>query len=239
MATGKRNVDRRRGYEIFGPRALCYDKLFKVFQNPTMRDIDIRNKLKTTRLKKFYQDDDSRVIEELSLCAGDARVDVAVINGSLHGYEIKSESDTLIRLPNQIETYSKVFDYITVCAGPRHLETVLITIPEWCGVILASQNKKNGLTLKTMRAPKRNENIDNLSLAQLLWRSEALEGLNRFGITKGIASKPKPYLWSLLAQSVPTTQLADYVRAVLKARENWRSESQPFGSGDYLPLFAK
>ena len=43
----------------------------------------------------------SRVVDELELLRGVVRVDVAVISDTLHGYEIKSASDNLIRLPNQ------------------------------------------------------------------------------------------------------------------------------------------
>lgn len=38
---------------------------------------------------------DYRVIEELAVCDGDARVDVAVANDRLCGYEIKSDADTV------------------------------------------------------------------------------------------------------------------------------------------------
>ena len=40
---------------------------------------------------------DYRVIEELAVCDGDARVDVAVANDRLCGYEIKSDADVTIK----------------------------------------------------------------------------------------------------------------------------------------------
>jgi hypothetical protein len=48
------------------------------------------------------------MLDEFGLEHGEVRVDVAVINGELHGYEIKSERDTLERLPRQVKAYSAV-----------------------------------------------------------------------------------------------------------------------------------
>ena len=65
--------------------------------------------------------DDGRVFEEVGLLQGEARPDFLLVNGSLHGYEIKSDLDTLRRLDNQIRVYSKVLDLVTIVATPRHL----------------------------------------------------------------------------------------------------------------------
>ena len=67
-----------------------------------MRDSDIREVLLDSWQKKYFSDESTRVFEELGLCQGDARVDVAVVNGSIHGFEIKSERDSLDRLSNQL-----------------------------------------------------------------------------------------------------------------------------------------
>ena len=69
-----------------------------------LKDYDIRQAL-IKQIKKENQrhtDSSFRIIEELSVCDGDARVDIAVANGRLCGYGIKSDFDTFDRLPNQI-----------------------------------------------------------------------------------------------------------------------------------------
>ncbi|WP_052770006.1 sce7726 family protein [Paenibacillus sp. IHB B 3415] len=77
-----------------------------------LKDSDIRLLLKRkfTSFAEFTLDSTTIVVDELDVCFGSARVDVAVINGRLHGFEIKSESDNLDRLPSQIEFYSRVFE---------------------------------------------------------------------------------------------------------------------------------
>lgn len=192
-----------------------------------MRDIDIRNRLKSSHLRRFYLDDHSRVVEELSLCSGDARVDIAVINGALHGYEIKSELDTLLRLPNQIQVYSKVFDYLNICTGVRHLSEIKHMAPLWCGIILASQEKK-GLNLKIIRRASKNLGVDGFSIAQLLWKDEVINGLQLLGFSRGLSNKPKKELWQLFADVATPQFLSQYVRNTLKSRLSWRSDQQPF-----------
>ncbi len=191
---------------------------------PQMRDIDIRVKIKETHLKKYYNDSDSKVVDEFNVCLGVARMDLAVINGALHGYEIKSEADTLYRLNNQITMYSKTFDFLTIVTSQKHLDGVLNQIPDWWGIIVASQNKKTGISLKTVRKPKRNITVDKLSLAQLLWRNEIIEALNSIGIIKGLSNKPKPYLWNLMSENFSTKDLSKIVRDKLKFRANWKSD---------------
>jgi hypothetical protein len=61
------------------------------------------------------------IVEEMGI-AGEARVDIALIGDHLHRFEIKSERDSLRRLPAQVEVYSRVFDYVTLVVDTRHLD---------------------------------------------------------------------------------------------------------------------
>jgi hypothetical protein len=58
---------------------------------------------------------------------GQVFVDVAVINGEIHGYELKSERDTLERLPRQVEVYSAVLGRATLVVGASY--EVFDTLP--------------------------------------------------------------------------------------------------------------
>ena len=59
-----------------------------------LKDNDIRVTL-IDELNRINAQHDYRIIEELAVCDGEARVDVAVANGRLCGCEIKSDADTL------------------------------------------------------------------------------------------------------------------------------------------------
>jgi hypothetical protein len=65
--------------------------------------------------------DDAVVINEMVISNWSRRADIAVANGRLYGYEIKSDYDTLKRLDGQISTYTQHFDKTTVIVTQKHL----------------------------------------------------------------------------------------------------------------------
>lgn len=186
-----------------------------------MKDIDIRNRLKESLLKKYYLDNHSKVVEEMGIFEGVNRVDIAVVNGHLHGFEIKSESDNLLRLSQQINSYCKIFDYISVVASEKHVINIIDYVPSYCGIFKAI-NHKDKVKIISVRKPKINRSIESYALVQLLWKSELINILNELGIHKGLQSKPKEYLWNLLCKSLKKEEISNLVRKNLKVRQNWR-----------------
>lgn len=190
-----------------------------------MRDIDIRRILREDK-RLHCGEPDTRIVEELGLCQGIARVDIAVVNGSIHGYEIKSECDTLARLPGQVAVYSRALDFVTVVTAPAHVGRIRNIVPRWWGIWTAVGNDTNRLEIS--RASRPNPNVDQFSLAQLLWRDEALEALEGLGLATGIRSKPRRELWRRLASGLTLEELGHIVRERLKARSaDWRSDQRP------------
>lgn len=82
-------------------------------------DADVRRALRR-QLAQDHHPPATRIIEELGLDEGSVRIDVAVVNGRLLGYEIKSDRDTLDRLREQACVYCSVFDEVVLVAGKRH-----------------------------------------------------------------------------------------------------------------------
>jgi hypothetical protein len=189
-----------------------------------MRDWEIRRLLREKVFTKIQEDDPSSCfVEEMEICRGDARVDIAVINGSLSGYEIKSQLDDLRRLPNQISVYSRVLDSVSVVVAPDHLTEIEKQIPRWWGILTLSEVDES---FSASREPSQNPCVDAFSVATLLWRDEALAILSSHGLDIGIRSKPREAMWRRLL-SLPLPVLQSEVRAKLKARgEGWRSGSQ-------------
>lgn len=171
-----------------------------------------------------FSEDPSIIVTEFELCQGVVRADFAVVNGHLHGYEIKSNEDTLDRLKLQIEFYSKVFDFVTIVIGERHLKKARSMVPPWWGIWVAA-NKKKKIGIRQLRKPKQNQAIDRYSLAQLLWRDEALEILGQLGKEKGLKSKPRKILWEVVSKELDTESLGEQVRATIKLRRDWRADA--------------
>lgn len=194
-----------------------------------MRDHDVRVALWTRLLEEHAEQlDHTLLVDELGLC-GEARVDVAVINGSLTGYELKSARDKLDRLPNQVSTYGKVLDYAYLVVARAHLDKARSMLPPWWGILVA-RGGTDYITLRHCRKARKNPGVDAASLVQLLWRDEALAVLTRHGQDFGVRTKPRDVLWARLALVLELDQLRDEVRETLRARRGWRESPAQHGS---------
>jgi hypothetical protein len=198
-----------------------------------MRDADIRRVLRQQLERSFRQDDATMIIDELGLCRGTVRVDIAVVNGALTGYEIKSDRDTLTRLSAQAATYNRVFHEMTVVVAERHLRAAELLIPSWWAIQVASpRGSANGLTIECVRGESTNPCVDPGSLVQLLWRKEVIELLGQINGLTSFKSKPRRILWQALATAVPLPELQKMVCRCLRTRSRWRADEQRTQGGE-------
>lgn len=196
-------------------------------QSFNTNDRIIRTALKA-RLHELYKNDpDHKVIEELGVNHGSVRADIAVINGVIECYEIKSDRDTLLRLPGQIKGYNAVFDKVTLVVGLNHIFEAMDLIPDWWGVTVAKQNSSGSVVFSHIREAQLNEVRDSVSIARLLWREEALRILEEMNEADGYWSKPRSAIYNRLATILEVSVLADRVRETICLRGSWRSAEQP------------
>ena len=158
------------------------------------------------------------LVQELGLCKGAVRVDVLVVTNSIEGYEIKSDQDTLFRLKNQVEVYSKVLDRASIVVGPKHAAHINEHIPEWWGLLTATPGPR-AQTIERIRKARRNPNVDPRSLVQLLWRDEALAFLQERSAARGVRTKNRDAVWDRVCQSYTTPEIAARVRQCLRSRD--------------------
>ncbi|MFI5240605.1 MAG: sce7726 family protein [Candidatus Saccharimonadia bacterium] len=189
-------------------------------------DVAIRKVLKCTLEEKHREDPTVRIIDELGVNNGSARVDIAVVNGVLHGYEIKSDLDTLQRLPAQIEAYNTVFDKVTIVVGAHHIHEALGLVPDWWGVSLVRRNAKGDLYLSNIREADKNPSPDSVAIARLLWRDEALAILESINAARGVRTKTRSVIYERLATNLEQSALRKRVRETLFFRPNWRVEQK-------------
>jgi hypothetical protein len=177
-------------------------------------DPDVRALLKEY-LESIHDATGTVLLEELGLCQGDVRVDVAAVNGELSGFEIKSPSDTLVRFPRQCKVYSKVVDRAWLVAPMRALAKA--DVPEWWGQIGVFE-LDDRLALRVVRASAINPKIHPLSLARLLWRDEALEILRNAGCARGVMTKSRALIWKRVIECIELDDLRAAVRSALRRR---------------------
>jgi hypothetical protein len=191
-----------------------------------MNDPQIRKAFHETILLKHHQQPTTLVIDELGLEHGRCRADIAVVNGHLIGYEIKSDVDSLKRLSSQINVYNAIFDNSSVILTERHLEEALRIVPDWWGIILVKGVAESSLKFRHLRYPHQNININNYSVAQLLWREEAQEILMSLGIRGARLKERRANLYRYIVEMLEAEELRFIVRERLKLRQAWRHPSQ-------------
>ena len=191
-----------------------------------LNDVEIRKSFHEKKLRRYHEAPDTLVVDELGLRHGACRADIAVINGRLLGYEIKSDSDRLTRLPAQIPVYNAVFDRIAIIAGARHISEVRRVVPGWWGIILSQRSVRGGVRFITERRSSTNPEIDLLSVAKLLWRSEAIQILREKGEEGKTLAAPRRVLYARLVKALPGDELRSKVRLFLRGRTNWRCRPQ-------------
>jgi hypothetical protein len=185
-----------------------------------MRDPEIRTELHRRLQLRHDSDPNVRIVDEMSVLTGECRIDVALINGRLEGFEIKSAGDSLARLPRQAMAYGRVFDRLTMVCAERHLEAALALLPEWWGIELAEQRGTRTRIVRK-RAARANPAVEPRAVAQLLWRSEVLAALEGMDAARGLRSKPRRTLWSALVEATPSRELRALVREALRSRRGW------------------
>ena len=184
--------------------------------DPRSRDRDLRLLLHARLSADHGADDHAVITDEFSICRAQARVDVALVNGCLAGFEIKSDVDRLDRLASQVPQYARVFDEMTLVCAPRHAEQALLRLPAWWAVWNADPRACDPLV--EVRPGSRNSDVCSRSTAGLLWREEMLDLLASYGFEKGTLSKPRRALLDRLVESFDARVLAGHVRSQLRTR---------------------
>ena len=172
-----------------------------------MNDPDIRKLLIPHLVKQFPE---GRIIQEA--CTGRCIIDLLLVDSCLHGYEIKSDVDNLLRLPAQSKEYSETCRYLTLVAGEKHISEAMKIVPEWWGITLV----KNGLV--TVREPRENPQADPLALGFLMWRINLFQALEKRGLEKGLRYATKPKLLQKLIDNFTVAEIESEVCRVLKRR---------------------
>lgn len=184
-----------------------------------LNDKKIRMLLVKELNKEYANRNDTRIINELGLDSGSSRVDIAVVNGIMHGYEIKSDLDNLDRLPRQMEYYNKAFERMTIVVSRKYLLEVKEMVPLWWGIKTVSIDQTRLINIRKGR--KVSYQDPNL-LIKLLWKKELGGLIDHLGLPKSLKQMRKNQLLKLLIKEAEYDTLKEYVYKILKTRENWR-----------------
>jgi hypothetical protein len=110
------------------------------------------------------------------LQAQGAKADLVLFNGTSNAYEIKTELDSLDRLPTQLPAYQSAFEKVWVVTHPSLATKVLSYLPAGVGLIAFTDNR----TLSTLvEADIDHERLSHLSMFNILRRAEYLSIISK------------------------------------------------------------
>ena len=185
-------------------------------------DSEIRAALHRKKLRAAHCRADTLIVDELGLAHAKARIDIAVIDGCVHGFEIKSAADTLVRLPQQLILYEQCLEKLTIVCAEKHVSAVRKMAPSWCGMLKVTKGPRGGIDFITLRAPKRNPNVQAHRLAHLLWRPEAVALLARLNAPPRLLRRPRKQLYKSLAGLLTLGEITACIKESMEARQAWR-----------------
>jgi hypothetical protein len=163
---------------------------------------------------------DARLVQEWSV--GQSRVDVAlIVNGELHGYEIKSARDSLARLKQQVNDYSRVFNRCTLVCDWKHAHKARTIVPAWWGVWQMGDIFDDGRMCLDRFDGFRNHCFDATALCWLLWHREMRALLQRRCLDWR-TYRGKRQMVECIAERVPASELQRAVVDCLLARDTWK-----------------
>jgi len=83
---------------------------------------------------------------------------LAIIDNKTVAIEIKSDSDNLNRLPEQIIEYNKIFDKVIIISAPSHLNNITQLISKGIGLFVIDKS------IKKIQTSLINHNLDKLEM---------------------------------------------------------------------------
>ncbi len=162
-----------------------------------------------------HVNEDAVLISEMTVANWSRRADVVLANGKLWAFEIKSEADSLSRLPGQIETFRNYFEKFTVVAAERFESAILAMVPDGVGVWIV-----DGEGNLKQKVAARQVTLSKEAYTSLMTGSELRRLLSANGL-RPAKDAPRAAL-DLLARQLPASDLASAARDAVKRRHRVR-----------------
>lgn len=144
-----------------------------------MGETEIKSVILNKLIKSGKINLDSLVFSEMNLAGKARRLDLGYVkNNEIIAIEIKSEKDTLFRLPGQIEEYKKYFDRVIIAVAEKHVEGALALADDSIAIWQVSPSN----SLKTIRRGRLIKNIPKQNYLALMTKREISLVARKLGI---------------------------------------------------------
>lgn len=197
----------------------AFDIAFKMMSSPGNRDeyvykSAIANKVLLGRhsLRTAAMLTEVRVAEN--------KADVVILNGTSTVYEIKSERDSLVRLPNQLQCYLQAFASVNVIVSDKFLNNVLKLVPNDVGVLVLNERGMISVVKESIDNPTR---INTETMFTILRVQEAVKALSGIGVEVPIVPNTERY--TIVQELFKKQDPAEMHSSVVKVLKDSRSQT--------------
>lgn len=204
---------------------------------PTMRDGDVRSGL-TAALQTRLDGVRHICVPEVDIRWHiPARMDLLVVSDRINGFEIKSDADSLTRLPRQVEAYGDVVEYAHLVVGPRLREAATALVPDWWGIWAATWQDVSTagarcsgdagspqVVVRQVRRGTLNPQISPLAVTSFLTRADLTAALRGVG-ERQLSNKSVDELRTLLVTRAGARGAVRLAREALVDRQLFRERS--------------
>lgn len=188
-----------------------------------MRDTDVREALIAVVARRVGAQPHLLVPEVDVRWSIPARMDALLVADRISGFEIKSDVDSLTRLPRQIEAYGAVVERAVLVVGDRHLAAGTAVIPPWW-TVWGARWRDNEVIIREVRRGRLNPNLNPLAITSFMSRDDLSEALRVRGFTR-LSTYSADELRQLLANSVSPRETVRLARTAMLGNALWRSRS--------------
>jgi hypothetical protein len=133
------------------------------------KELDIKAKILTRLRRDRVINKHTILTSEFSVGSSNLRADLALLSTEFIGIEIKSEFDSLRRLPNQLSNYCRLFDRVILVVAEKHLPS--LSTMELSGADIW-QIRRDGSLQFVASASSHTRQIEKISLISLLTKRE-------------------------------------------------------------------
>jgi len=158
---------------------------------------------------------DATIINEMVVANWSRRADLAIANGSLQAFEIKSDFDSLKRLDGQLETFNSRFEKVTIVCATKFTCEVSKRVSSDVGVV-EFQSDNSGVRFKIIKKGRVCSRLNKGVYLDFLLKSELKDLLNQYGITFSNDSH-RDYL-EVLASRLALNKIRNFVITSIKNR---------------------
>jgi hypothetical protein len=188
-----------------------------------MLNSDIRHALREHLKRQAGFSDDLLFAKDLGLAHHKSRIDLTALSPlTIHGYQIKSDRNTLIHVEAQIKIYEQTLPYLTFVVTPMHVNPILEITPDWCGILTVIQQPINRINFSFARHEKPSPKLNPIMLAHILRQDEAIELLNEYGYAPKELNQPRNRLYHLLTECMTVPEIIASIRDKVAKRKTWR-----------------